>query len=465
MDNSKLWGGRFRRPTAQEVDEFGASIYFDSRLYREDIEGSKAHALMLMKQGIISFEEGNAIILGLEEIKKEIEEGNFEFSLQNEDIHMNIESRLIQKIGEAGQKLHTARSRNDQVALDTRIYLKRETKEVKGLLVALMKTLLDVASQHIDSVMPGYTHLKKAQPVTLAHHLMAYFEMFRRDWERLNDAQKRMDFMPLGSGALAGTGLPIDRDEVRKELGFGHLTRNSMDAVSDRDFVIEFAAAVAILMMHLSRLSEEIVLWSTDEFGFLELDDAFSTGSSIMPQKKNPDVAELVRGKSGRVFGHLVALLTIMKGLPLTYNKDMQEDKEALFDTVDTVKQCLAIYTPMLKTCQFRTERMRDAARSGFTNATDLADYLVKKGMPFRQAHAVVGRIVSHCLDEGKALDEISLEEFKKFFPGIGEDVYQEIDIGQCVKKRNLPGGPAPEAVKRAIDEAYEFIKGVEAEL
>lgn len=465
MDNSKLWGGRFRRPTAQEVDEFGASIYFDSRLYREDIEGSKAHALMLMKQGIISFEEGNAIILGLEEIKKEIEEGNFEFSLQNEDIHMNIESRLIQKIGEAGQKLHTARSRNDQVALDTRIYLKRETKEVKGLLVALMKTLLDVASQHIDSVMPGYTHLKKAQPVTLAHHLMAYFEMFRRDWERLNDAQKRMDFMPLGSGALAGTGLPIDRDEVRKELGFGHLTRNSMDAVSDRDFVIEFAAAVAIIMMHLSRLSEEIVLWSTDEFGFLELDDAFSTGSSIMPQKKNPDVAELVRGKSGRVFGHLVALLTIMKGLPLTYNKDMQEDKEALFDTVDTVKQCLAIYTPMLKTCQFRTERMRDAARSGFTNATDLADYLVKKGMPFRQAHAVVGRIVSHCLDEGKALDEISLEEFKKFFPGIEEDVYQEIDIGQCVKKRNLPGGPAPEAVKRAIDEAYDFIKGVEAEL
>lgn len=457
----KLWGGRFAKETARLLDDFNASIGFDARLYKQDIRGSIAHARMLAKQGIISQEEGETIVRALQEIEADIENGRLEFSVESEDIHMNIETFLIERIGETGKKLHTARSRNDQVALDTRLYLRDEIREIKKLLIALMETLLQVAEQHVNTVMPGYTHLQKAQPVTLAHHLMAYFEMLRRDYDRLSCAEERMDFMPLGSGALAGSGFPIDRDMVREELGFKHLTRNSIDAVSDRDFILDFLSFASILMVHLSRFSEEMVLWATDEFRFIELDDAFSTGSSIMPQKKNPDVSELVRGKAGRVFGNLMALLTTMKALPLAYNKDMQEDKEALFDTVDTIKKCLEIYRPLLETTRFNVERMREAAARGFTNATDLADYLVNKGLPFREAHAAAGRIVSYCIENGKSLEELSLTEYQEFSPVIEDDVYREINLQACVEKRSLPGGPAPSAVREALKEADRFLKAV----
>lgn len=456
----KLWSGRFTKNTDRLTEDFNASISFDCRMYKQDIRGSMAHAAMLAKQGIIKEEEKELIIKGLAEIERELEEGKLNFTVEAEDVHMNIETFLIQKIGDVGKKLHTARSRNDQVALDLRLYLKDEMKEIKGLILSLQETLLNLAEEHIDTIMPGYTHLQKAQPVSLAHHLMAYFEMLRRDVERLEDCCKRTDYMPLGSGALAGTTFDLDRDFVREQLGFRYTTRNSLDAVSDRDFALEFLSFASILMMHLSRFSEELILWSTEEFGFVEMDDAFATGSSIMPQKKNPDLAELVRGKTGRVYGDLVALLTVMKGLPLAYNKDMQEDKEAVFDAVDTVKKCLLVFEPMLKKAKFKKEKMEKEARGGFTNATDLADYLVNKGLPFRDAHEVVGRTVLYCIQKGVSLEELSLEEYKAMCPLIEEDVYGFLDVRMCVARRRVKGGPAPEQVKAAIEEGKQWLGG-----
>lgn len=456
----KLWSGRFTKDTDKLTEDFNASISFDCRMYRQDIRGSMAHAAMLAKQGIISSQEAELILNGLKEIEKEIEEGKLSFTAEAEDVHMNIETFLIQKIGETGKKLHTARSRNDQVALDLRLYMKDEMAEIRSLLLELEETLLILAEKHMETIMPGYTHLQKAQPVSLAHHLMAYFEMLRRDVDRLEDCYKRTDYMPLGSGALAGTSFDLDRDFVREELGFAHITRNSLDAVSDRDFALEFMAFASILMMHLSRFSEELILWSTEEFGFVEMDDAFSTGSSIMPQKKNPDLAELVRGKTGRVYGDLMALLTVMKGLPLAYNKDMQEDKESLFDAVDTVKKCLLVFTPMLKTARFNRENMSKGAKGGFTNATDLADYLVSKGIPFRHAHEIVGKAVLYCIEKGKTLEELSIGEYKEMTPLIEEDVYQFLDVKVCVARRQVKGGPAPQQVVLAIDEGKEWIRG-----
>ncbi|SHG52845.1 argininosuccinate lyase [Thermosyntropha lipolytica DSM 11003] len=456
----KLWSGRFTKNTDKLTEDFNASIAFDCRMYKQDIKGSIAHASMLAKQGIIKEEEKELIIKGLKEIEKELEEGKLEFTVEAEDVHMNIETFLIQKIGEVGKKLHTARSRNDQVALDLRLYLKEEMEEIKGLILDLQETLLILAGEHIDTIMPGYTHLQKAQPVSLAHHLLAYFEMLRRDVERLEDCYKRTDYMPLGSGALAGTSFDLDRDFVREKLGFAWLTRNSLDAVSDRDFALEFLSFASILMMHLSRLAEELVLWSTEEFGFVEMDDAFATGSSIMPQKKNPDLAELIRGKTGRVYGDLIALLTVMKGLPLAYNKDMQEDKEALFDGVDTVKKCLLVFNPMLKTAKFKKENMEKGAKGGFTNATDLADYLVNKGLPFRDAHEVVGRTVLYCIERGISLEEMELPEYKGICSLIEEDVYDYLDVRKCVARRKVKGGPAPEQVKAAIEEGKMWLEG-----
>ncbi|MDQ0287326.1 argininosuccinate lyase [Desulfofundulus luciae] len=448
---TKLWGGRFQKATDHLVDDFHSSISFDQRLYRYDIRGSMAHARMLAKQGIIAPEEAQAIIKGLEEILADIEEGRVQFSVAAEDIHMNIEQLLTERIGPVGKKLHTARSRNDQVALDVRMYLKEEIDAIIALLKQLQETLLDLAENHLDTVMPGYTHLQRAQPITLAHHLMAYVQMFGRDVDRLQDCRRRTDVLPLGAGALAGTTFPIDPAYVAEQLGFAAVAENSLDAVSDRDFAVEFTAAAALIMVHLSRFCEEIILWSSAEFAFVELDDAYSTGSSMMPQKKNPDVAELTRGKAGRVFGDLMTLLTMLKGLPLAYNKDMQEDKEALFDAVDTVKKCLRVFTPMVASLKVRPENMAGAARGGFTNATDLADYLVKKGVPFREAHEQAGKLVYYCLSRGKSLEELSLEEFRHFAPRVEEDVYRAIDIRQCVAARRVLGGPAPEAVRQAI--------------
>jgi len=463
----KLWSGRFTKESDQLTEDFNASISFDQRLYRQDIKGSIAHATMLAKQGIITQDDRNLIVQGLIEIARELEEGKLQFTVQAEDVHMNIETFLIARIGEVGKRLHTARSRNDQVALDARLYLLDEIKNIKELLLDLQQVLLNLAKGHIDTIMPGYTHMQKAQPVTLAHHLLAYFEMLRRDVGRFEDCAGRADSMPLGSGALAATGFNLDRNFVKDQLGFKEITRNSLDAVSDRDFMLEFCSASSILMMHLSRFSEEIILWSSEEFSFVELDDGFTTGSSIMPQKKNPDLAELVRGKTGRVYGDLMTLLTLMKALPLAYNKDMQEDKEALFDCIDTVKKCLLVFAPMLQTARFKTERMARAARGGFTNATDLADYLVGKGLPFRDAHEVVGKAVLHCIGKGIALEEIPLEHYQGFCPLIDSDVYGYIDVATCVARRRIPGGPAPEEVNRAIEEAVQWIgrmKGVPAE-
>ncbi len=457
----KLWSGRFQKETDRLVDDFHSSISFDCRLYRQDIQGSIAHARMLGRQGILTPEETRLIISGLEEVLADIESGRVEFSKEAEDIHMNVEQLLIAKIGEAGKKLHTARSRNDQVALDMRLYLKEEINELLGLFKELQVALLDLAEKHLTTIMPGYTHLQRAQPVTFAHHLLAYVQMFSRDMERLRDCYRRTDVLPLGAGALAGTTLPIDPHCVAQELGFSAVAENSLDAVSDRDFVVEFLAAAALVMVHLSRFGEEIVLWSSAEFGFLELDDAYSTGSSMMPQKKNPDVAELIRGKAGRVFGDLFTLLTVLKGLPLAYNKDLQEDKEALFDAVDTVKKCLLIFKPLLATLQVNTAKMARAARESFTNATDLADYLTGKGVPFRDAHRVVGEIVYYCLQENKTLEELTLEEYQKFSPAIKEDVYQFINIERCVRARRALGGPSPDEVRAAIARAREKIERV----
>ncbi|MGB9782782.1 MAG: argininosuccinate lyase [Moorellaceae bacterium] len=454
----KLWGGRFRKETDRLVEDFHSSLSFDRRLYRQDIQGSIAHARMLAATGLIGQEEAGQIIQGLEAILAEIEAGRVTFDITAEDIHMNIEKLLTEKIGEAGKKLHTARSRNDQVALDLRLYLREEIREIAGLLARLQQVLVDLAEKHIFTVMPGYTHLQKAQPVTLAHHLLAYFEMLERDQGRLEDCLKRLEISPLGSGALAGTTLPIDREMVARELGFKDISANSLDAVSDRDFAVEFLAAASLIMMHLSRLSEEIILWCTEEFGFVELDDAYSTGSSMMPQKKNPDVAELVRGKTGRVYGHLLGLLTVMKGLPLAYNKDLQEDKEAVFDTVDTLKGCLMVMAPLLSTAKFKEERMRQAAAQGFSNATDVAEYLVMKGVPFREAHAVVGAVVLHCLERGCTIQDLTLEELQSFSPAFTEDIFDYLTVESCVARRNLPGGPSPEAVGKALERARKLL-------
>ena len=454
----KLWGGRFTKESDLLTEDFNASVAVDGRMYRQDIAGSIAHAAMLARQGIIDEEEKDKIVAGLQEILAELDQGRLEFTVVAEDVHMNIETFLIARIGEVGKKLHTARSRNDQVALDVRLYLKDEAWIIRGLILGLQETLLNLAREHTETIMPGYTHMQKAQPITLAHHLLAYFEMLRRDVERLEDGVKRANAMPLGSGALAGTGFNLDREFVKEQLELDIITRNSLDAVSDRDFALEFCSFASILMMHLSRFSEELILWSSEEFGFIELDDAYTTGSSIMPQKKNPDLAELVRGKTGRVYGDLIALLTLMKALPLAYNKDMQEDKEALFDAMDTVKKCLMVYEPMLRTARFRTEKMLEAARGGFTNATDLADYLAARGLPFRDAHAVVGRAVLHCIQAGKVLEEISLQEYREFSPLIEADIYNYLDIKACVQRRSVPGGPSSLAVNRALEEAFSWL-------
>lgn len=455
----KLWGGRFEKQTAQEVDDFHSSIGFDWRLFRQDIQGSLAHAEMLGRQGIIPKEDADAICCGLQEILADIEAGSIQFSVEAEDIHMNIESMLIQRIGEVGKRLHTGRSRNDQVSLDVRMYTREALFTIKKRLLALETQLAALAEEHLKTYMPGYTHLQKAQPVTLAHHLMAYFEMFRRDVGRLEDAARRTDEMPLGAGALAGTTYPLDRSFVGKALNFEALTRNSLDAVSDRDFAIEALSCCSLIMMHLSRFCEELILWSNDEFRFVEMDDAYSTGSSIMPQKKNPDVAELIRGKTGRVYGDLIALLTVMKGLPLAYNKDMQEDKESLFDGLDTAQKCIEVFTGMIGTARFNKGRMEAGALSGFTNATDAADYLVKKGLPFRSAHEVTGGLVLCCIKAKKTLLDLTLPEFKEHSPLFEADIYDALSLSACVNQRSLPGGPAPAAVSAALAEAKQWLQ------
>ncbi|WP_249312754.1 argininosuccinate lyase [Congzhengia minquanensis] len=455
----KLWGGRFSKATDALVDDFNSSIRFDARMYRQDIKGSMAHAEMLGRQGIIPKDDAALIVKTLGEILKDIENGKVEFSIDAEDIHMNIETILTERIGDAGKKLHTGRSRNDQVTLDLRMYLRDESDELIEMLKNTMTVLLDLASAHVDTIMPGYTHLQKAQPVTFAHHVMAYFQMFSRDLERLTDCRRRVNVMPLGSGALAGTTYPLDREFVAEKLGFDAVTSNSLDGVSDRDFVIEFLSVLSMIMMHLSRFCEELVLWSSHEFAFVEMDDSYSTGSSIMPQKKNPDVAELIRGKTGRVYGHLMSLLTTMKGLPLAYNKDMQEDKEAAFDALDTVKLCLPVFTNMVRTMKVNGEKMKQGAKGGFTNATDIADYLVKKGVPFRSSHAIVGKMVARAVETNRDLDEFSLSEFQEFSDLIEEDIYNAIDVATCVAERNITGGPAKEQVQKEIDKGYEQLK------
>jgi len=454
----KLWSGRFLKSTDPLVDDFNSSIRFDSRLYKHDILGSAAHAKMLGKCGIISEEESSLICKTLLEILADIENGKIEFDIDAEDIHMNIEKILISRIGETGKKLHTGRSRNDQVSVDMRMYLKDENIKIRGMITELMTVLIRIAEQNLDVIMPGYTHLQRAQPVTFAHHLMAYVQMLLRDRERLSDCYARLNVMPLGSGALAGTTYNLDRRMTAIELGFDAITENSIDAVSDRDFVLETAFCLSVLMMHMSRFSEEIILWCSHEFSFIELDDAFSTGSSIMPQKKNPDVAELVRGKSGRVYGNLMALLTVMKGLPLAYNKDMQEDKEAIFDSIDTVKMCLPVFTKMVETMKINRDNMLNAAKSGFTNATDIADYLVKKGVPFRDSHNITGKLVAYCIGHKKDISELTMEEFKSFSPYFEDDIYSEITLEACVNGRKLAGGPAKESVKASIAKVKKLL-------
>jgi len=454
----KLWGGRFQKSTDHMVDDFNSSIRFDQRMYRQDIQGSIAHAGMLGKCGIIPEEEAKLIQKTLKEILEDIEAGKIEFEIDAEDIHMNIEKILISRIGDVGKKLHTGRSRNDQVALDIRMYLRDEIHSISNMLIELEEVLLSLSEEHLETIMPGYTHLQKAQPITLAHHLMAYFQMFSRDLERLKDCLKRTNIMPLGSGALAGTTYKLDRKLVASELCFDDITLNSLDGVSDRDFVIELASCLSIIMMHLSRFCEELILWSSHEFSFVEMDDAYSTGSSIMPQKKNPDVAELIRGKTGRVYGSLMGLLTTMKGLPLAYNKDMQEDKEAIFDAVDTVKMCIPVFTKMIQTMKVNKDKMYQGAKGGFTNATDVADYLVKKGLPFREAHEIVGKMVLYCIQNNKNLEQLSLEEYKNCSNFFDQDIYQAISLEQCVKDRNITGGPAKESVLQSIKLGYEFL-------
>ena len=458
----KLWSGRFDKNTDVLVDELNASIGFDFRLYRQDIAGSLAHSAMLAEQGIISLEDRERIHEGLKSILSDIEAGNLTFGSDVEDVHMAVEGELTRRIGDAGKRLHTARSRNDQVALDFRLYLKGEISEIIELVLDLIRVLTEVADKNTQTVMPAYTHLQRAQPTTFAHYMMAYANMLKRDVTRLEDCLERMDECPLGSGALTATTYPIDRKAVADELGFTRVTQNSLDGVSDRDYAIEFLNCISILMMHLSRFSEEIILWCSWEFKFIELDDAYSTGSSIMPQKKNPDIAELVRGKTGRVYGDLMTLLTVMKALPLAYNKDMQEDKEPVFDAVDTVKKSLPVFTAMLETMRLLPENMRTAAGKGFINATDCADYLVKKGMPFRDAYSIVGRLVNLCITYGRTLETLELEEYKKMSDVFGQDVYDAISLDTCVNARKAQGGPAPESVKEQINEIKKFLSARE---
>ncbi len=455
----KLWGGRFEKATDKSVDDFNSSIRFDKRLYKQDITGSIAHARMLGKQGIISSEDSLLIVKTLGEILNDIEQGKVEFEIDAEDIHMNVEKILIERIGDTGKRLHTGRSRNDQVALDIRMYVKDEIVEIKAILIELIKTLLDLAKEHTKTIMPGYTHLQKAQPITFAHHICAYISMFLRDLDRLTDTYRRTNVMPLGSGALAGTTHPLDRQAVANELGFDSVSVNSLDGVSDRDFAIELASDLSLIMMHLSRFSEELILWSTNEFRFVTMDDGYSTGSSIMPQKKNPDVAELIRGKTGRVYGSLTALLTLMKGLPLAYNKDMQEDKESLFDAIDTVKLCVPVFSGMVRTMKVNKDVMLQGAKGGFANATDVADYLVKKGVPFREAHAIVGKMVLTAEKANKALDDLTLDEMKECSEFIEDDIYDAISMTSCVEGRSLIGGPAEKAVLNTIEYAENLLK------
>ncbi len=447
----KLWGGRFTKEENQLVHNFNESLSFDQKFYHQDIEGSIAHVTMLAKQGVVSEDDKKAIIEGLKGILADLESGKLVFTKEHEDIHSFVEANLTERIGEAGKRLHTGRSRNDQVALDMKLYCRDEIDEIDGLVKTLLEELLKIMKENLETWMPGFTHLQKAQPVTLAHHMGAYFEMFRRDRGRLHDIRKRMNYCPLGSGALAGTTYPLDREYTAQLLGFDGPTLNSMDSVSDRDYVIELLSALSTIAMHLSRFCEEIIIWNSNEYRFVEIDDAYSTGSSIMPQKKNPDIAELVRGKAGRVYGALMSILTVMKGIPLAYDKDMQEDKELTFDAIDTVKGSLALFTGMISTMTFNKNRMEDSAKNGFTNATDAADYLVNHGVPFRDAHGIVGQLVLMCIEKNCALDDLSLEEFKSISPVFEEDVYEAISMKTCVQKRVTIGAPGPDAMKQVI--------------
>lgn len=455
----KLWGGRFTKEENQLVHNFNESLSFDQKFYHQDIQGSIAHVTMLAKQGIVSEKDRKAIIDGLNSILTDIESGKLVFTKEHEDIHSFVEANLIERIGDAGKRLHTGRSRNDQVALDMKLYCRDEIDEIDVLVKNLLEELLKIMEENLDTYMPGFTHLQKAQPVTLAHHMGAYFEMFSRDRSRLHDIRKRMNYCPLGSGALAGTTYPLDRAYTAELLGFDGPTLNSMDSVSDRDYVIELLSALSTIAMHLSRFSEEIIIWNSNEYRFVEIDDAYSTGSSIMPQKKNPDIAELVRGKTGRVYGALMSILTTMKGIPLAYDKDMQEDKELTFDAIDTVKGCLALFTGMISTMIFNKEVMEASAKNGFTNATDAADYLVNHGVPFRDAHGIVGQLVLFCIDKGIALDDMTLEEFKAISPVFEEDVYEAISMKTCVEKRTTIGAPGQEAMKNVIAIYKEQLK------
>ena len=456
---AQLWGGRFKEETDRNVYLFNASIDFDKRLIYKDIEGSFAHAKMLGEQGIITKDEMNKIHEGLTTIKEKVEDGSLLITDEYEDVHSFVEANLINLVGDAGKKLHTGRSRNDQVALDMKLYVRDEIDKIDELLKEFQTILLRIMKENTDTYMPGFTHLQKAQPITLAHHMSAYFEMLVRDRSRLKDIRKRMNLCPLGSGALAGTTYPLDRELTAKLLNFDGPTLNSMDSVSDRDYVIELLDALSIIMMHLSRFSEETIIWNSNEYGFVEMDDAYSTGSSIMPQKKNPDIAELVRGKTGRVYGHLMAMLTTMKGIPLAYNKDMQEDKEGAFDAIDTVKDCLNMFMQMVDTLKFNKEVMAKSAMRGFTNATDAADYLVKHGVPFRDAHGIIGRLVLYCIDKGKAIDELELSELKEISPVFEEDVYEEISLKTCVDKRLTIGAPSPDKIGEVIKIYEDYLK------
>ena len=457
---AQLWGGRFTKETDQLVYNFNASISFDKRFYEQDIRGSIAHVTMLAKQGILTEEEKKQIIDGLNGIREDVENGKLEITDKYEDIHSFVEAHLIERIGAAGTKLHPGRSRNDQVALDMRLYTRDEVLELDSLLKEILEVLLKLMKENVETYMPGFTHLQKAQPITLAHHMGAYFEMFRRDRLRMKDIYKRMNYCPLGAGAFAGTTYPLDREYTAELLGFDGPTLNSMDSVSDRDYLIELLSAMSTIMMHLSRFSEEVIIWNSNEYQFVEIDDAYSTGSSIMPQKKNPDIAELVRGKTGRVYGALMSLLTTMKGIPLAYNKDMQEDKELVFDAIDTTKGCLALFTGMLRTMKFNDARMEESAKHGFTNATDAADYLVNHGMPFRDAHGIVGQLVLYGIEHKKALDDFTMEEFKAISPVFEEDIYDAISMKTCVEMRNTIGAPGKAAMEKviALEEEYLYL-------
>ena len=456
---AQLWGGRFTKETDKLVYNFNASISFDQKFYKQDIRGSKAHVRMLAKQGILTEEERDQILGGLDSILADVESGRLEITSEYEDIHSFVEANLIERIGDPGKKLHTGRSRNDQVALDMKLYVRDEIEEIDAELKKLLEALQTIMENNIHTYMPGFTHLQKAQPVTLAHHVGAYFEMFRRDRSRMADIRKRMNTCPLGAGALAGTTYPLDRFYTAELLGFDEPTRNSMDSVSDRDYVIELLSAMSIVMMHLSRFCEEIILWNSNEYRFVEIDDAYSTGSSIMPQKKNPDIAELVRGKTGRVYAALMSMLTTMKGIPLAYNKDMQEDKVLTFDAIDTVKGCLALFNGMLSTMHFKKDRMENSAKNGFTNATDAADYLVGKGVPFRDAHGIVGRLVLYCIDKGISLDDMKLEEYKAISPVFEDDIYDAISMKNCVERRNTIGAPGADAMQAVIEQNKKYLQ------